>query len=271
MNQITLKNYAEITSRIDESAISILESATWNLEWIQFDDIEPNTQDLKILNAYFAKHPKVYLRGVEREWLEFLPNLQMINFLKFIPQDIELIKDRKIAGLTFEKESDKKYDFSSLLCFHETLEELSFTGDYKNREETIKQLFKLRKLYMESVKLNDLSFLENLKIECFYYYGSKIKDWNDLAKVTTMKEFRLKTNNNLENIDFITHWKNLEVLEFWYCSGLLRFPNCEHLTNLKKIILNDCNKLSDIEELKKLKNIHIQANGKMMPNKSYCK
>ena len=238
MNKITLKNYAEISSHINEDAISILESATWNIEWIQFYNIEPNIQDLKILNSYFKKYTKTYLRGVESEWLEFLPDLQLINFSKLIPQNIELIKDRKITGLQFEYEPDIKYDFSSLLCFCETLEELWFTGDYKNREETIKQLNNLKRLSMSSVKLNDLSFLENLKIEDFYYYGSKIKDWTDLAKVTTIKEFRLKTNTNLENIDFVTHWQDLEVLEFWYCSGLLRFPNCEHLTKLKKIILN---------------------------------
>lgn len=122
---------------------------------------------------------------------------------------------------------------------------------------------------MTSINLKNLSFLENLKIEDFYYYGSKVKDWSDLKNVSTIKRFRLKTNSNLDNLDFIVDWKNLEELELWYCSGLLRFPNCQCLKNLKKVILNDCNKLSEIEELKKLSNVHIRANGKSMPNKFY--
>lgn len=149
------------------------------------------------------------------------------------------------------------------------MEELSIATNYKNIEETVKQLIKLRKVSMTSINLKNLAFMENLKIEDFYYYDSRVKDWSDLAKVSTIKKFKLKTNTNLDNLDFITGWTNLEELELWYCSGLLRFPNCERLKKLEKIILNDCNKLSEIEELKKLKNIHIRANGKLMPNKFY--
>lgn len=269
MNKINLKNYAEITSHIDESAISILESVQWEFEWIQFFSLEPNIQDLKVVNEYFKKHPQVYLRGIEPEWLEFLPDLQMLNFQKLIPETIERIRNKKVVGLQFEYEPNIKSDFSIISSFQETLEELHITGNYKNIEETVKQLKRLRKLEMTSVACKTLSFLENLRIDDFYYYGSKIKDWSDLAKVTTIKKFKLKTNTNLENLDFITHWKELEELEFWYCSGLLRFPNCQHLEKLKKVLLYDCNKLSGIEELTKLKNVHIRANGKMMLNKFY--
>lgn len=80
MNEINLKSFADITSHIDESAISILESVKWELEWVQFSDIIPNEQDLRILNKYFKNHSRVYLRGIETEWLEFLPDLQMYNF-----------------------------------------------------------------------------------------------------------------------------------------------------------------------------------------------
>jgi len=269
MNKINLKNYAEIESHIDESAISILESVQWEFEWIQFHSFEPNAQDLKILNEYFKKHPRIYLRGVKTEWLEFLPDLQMLNFSYLLSENIELIKNRKIVGLQFEYEPDKKSDFSDILCFRETLEELRITGNYKNIEETVKQLTRLRKLAMTSVNLKTLSFVENLRIEDFYYYGSRIKDWSDLAKVSTIRKFKLKTNSNLENLDFITNWTELEELELWYCSGFLRFPNSNNLKSIKKVLLYDCNKLSDIEELKKLKNVHIRANGKIMPNKFY--
>ena len=84
MNKINLKSYAEIESHIDESAISILESVEWEFEWIQFQSLEPNAQDLKILNEYFKKHPRIYLRGIKTEWLEFLPDVQMLNFSTFV-------------------------------------------------------------------------------------------------------------------------------------------------------------------------------------------
>jgi Leucine-rich repeat (LRR) protein len=269
MNEIRITNYAEITSHIDESAISILESAQWQIEWIQFHSMESNVQDLKVLNEYFKRNKGTYLRSIEPDWLEYLPDLQMLNFTDFNSETLETIKDRKIRGLIFESEYHNKIDLSAVALFKETLEELRIAGNYKNVEETVKQLQKLHKLSMTSVNLKTLSFLENLKIDDFYYYGSRIKDWTDLANVTTIKRFYLKTNTNLDNLDFITDWTDLEELELWYCSGLLRFPNCENLKKLKKIYAYDCNKLSDIDELKKLKNVHIRANGKLMPNKFY--
>ena len=267
MSDISLKSYTKSKPYIDESAISFLDNMKF--EWIRFHALEPNIQDLMKLNDYFKNNAQIYLRGIKTEWLKYLPDVQMLNFSELIPENIELIKDRKIVGLKFEYEPDNKTDFSSVLYFQETLEELHITGNYNNIEETVRRLTNLRKLAMTSVHLNNLAFMEKLNISDFYYYGSRINDWSDLANVSTIRKFILKANTNLENLDFITHWTELEELELWHCSGLQHFPDINHLKKLKKVLLYNCSKLSDIEELKKLRNVYIRVNGKVMQNRYY--
>jgi hypothetical protein len=263
----------EFMQQIDADKVNYI---IFNYEYKDWVDGKkyPNENDLKILNNYFKKHKNSCFFGIsgDESWqIPLLPEVENFRLNVWNAEAIELLKSNVVRKLeiTHPPES-KKTDFAGLLHFKDTIEELSFAGDYKNMETTIGQLENLRALHFSSVKFKTLSFLENLKkLDDFSYYGSRIEDWSDLSKVISIKKLFIKTNTNLENIDFVSHLVNIEELELWYVSKLVRFPNCEHLKQLKKVLAYDCNRLSDIEELKKLKNVYIQANGKMMPNLFY--
>jgi len=48
---------------------------------------------------------------------------------------------------------------------------------------------------------------------------------------------------------------NLEFIELNQCPKITYFPNLEHLKNLRKILLSDNKRLTDLGELKKLENV----------------
>jgi hypothetical protein len=73
----------------------------------------------------------------------------------------------------------------------------------------------------------------------------------------------------LENIDFLKELKKLETLYLLYCSNIKRFPDLNGLKNLKDINATGCNRLEDIPEIKKLNNVEIHLNSKMLPEKFY--
>jgi hypothetical protein len=50
---------------------------------------------------------------------------------------------------------------------------------------------KMKKLEFDSVKLNNLNFLEGIKLEYFYNYGSRIKDFSYIKNIDTLKSLWL--------------------------------------------------------------------------------
>jgi hypothetical protein len=242
----------EISSHINNGAIKIIENMDLrNKKFIQFFYLfEPNDNDIKILNTFFKNHPEIYFRWIKTPWLKYLSNVEKFRF-DFTEENINSIKNYNVKGLYFENRLDKKCDFTILGQFKDTLEELSFEGEPKNIEETISQLKRLKKLHLISVRINDFKFLEGIGIEDFWNYGSKIKDWNYLSEMKTIKKLGIKTNRTLENIDFIKGLHNLEKLELTYVYKLSNFPNTDHLKKLKSIIIDQCNRLENVNEIRK--------------------
>jgi hypothetical protein len=262
MNKILSKfHLIEISSHINNDAIKIIENMDLeNKEFIQFFYLfEPDDNDIKIMNTFFKKHPEIYFRWIKTPWLKYLSNVEKFR-LDFTNENIDLIKNYTVKGLYFENKLNKKCDFTIIEQFKDTLEELSLEGEPKNIERTIKQLKKLKKLHLISVRVDNFKFLEGIDIEDFWNYGSKVKEWDYLSEIKTIKKLGIKTNRTLENIDFIKGLNNLERLELEYLMKLNSFPNVDHLKKLNSIIISQCNRLENINEIKKINN-GVRANG----------
>jgi hypothetical protein len=59
-------------------------------------------------------------------------------------------------------------------------------------------------------------------------------------------------------------------LDLWWCSKIKCFPDLSGLRRLNKIEVQECKRLEDITELKKLKNIKIRVSGKMLPDGGFA-
>jgi hypothetical protein len=176
-----------------------------------------------------------------------LPNVEKFRF-DFTEENINSIKGNTVKGLYFENKLNKKCDLAIIKQFKDTLEELTFEGDPKNIETTINQLKKLKKLHLISVRIDNFNFLEGIGIEDFWNYGSKVNDWSYLSEMKTIKKLGIKTNRTLENIDFVKRLHNLERLELTYVYKLSNFPDIVHLKKLDTIIIDQCNRLENIDE-----------------------
>lgn len=256
-----------IHSTIDEAILTELKNYEFAVKFISFYNYEPKTEDLKILNEYFKTNKDVFLRFVEKDYLQYLPDLENIEYTKFESSMFDELKHlKKLSRIDFRKLYEK-LDLTPLLEYKETLTSLAFEGDLiKNGEQTISQLDNLKEVTFLSSKFKDFNFLSSLKLETFKYFGSRTTKYEDIKNVKTLKHFWLKTNTKWEDFDFLSELENLETIELWYVSSIRHFPKCFHLKNLKKVIAIECNKLENIDELEKLQNCYIRANGKSLKN-----
>jgi hypothetical protein len=271
MNKFTNKGYfIEITSHIDNKFIGFVEKTDLiNVEWVQFS-IETNENDINVMNIFYKKYPQIYLRfrnTLNYKWIKYLPDLQKFRFENFSNENIDIIKNNKVFGLYFELQISKKDDLTVLHQFSETLEELHLSGLIKNIDKIIVPLRQLKNLGFESVKMDNLNFLEGIKLEYFYNYGSRIKDFSYIGNIDTLKSLYLKTNTTLDNIDFIEKLSNLEKILLMYISKITYFPKLDNLKNIKSVILSYCNRISNIDELKKLNGVEIKVFGEKIKYK----
>jgi hypothetical protein len=268
MNKFTNQGiFIEIVSHIDGNIIDLIKATNLNkVEWVQFRTMEPNENDLVIINDFFKEFPEIYLRWINPNWLKYLPNLQKFR-MSFMIESFEKIKNHKVVGLYLENSLSKKDDLTIINQFNETLEELHIEGEAKNADKIISQFKRLKKLGLSSVKLNDLNFLENINLEYFYNYGSRVKDFSYLGNINSLKTLYLKTNTTLDNLDFIANLSKLEYILIMYFSNITYFPNSERLKNIKNITLAYCNRLENIEEIKKLENVEVRVSGKLVKYK----
>jgi hypothetical protein len=151
-------NFVEINSHIDNNVLELIEKTDLkNVEWIQFYSIEPNENDIKVINNFFKKFPQIYLRWIEPSWIKYLPDLQKFMF-DFTNENIEKIKNHNVLGLSFEHPLSKKDDLKVLYQFSETLQEIYLEGDIKNADEIISHFRKLKSLSLLSIKIENLNF-----------------------------------------------------------------------------------------------------------------
>jgi len=249
------------------------------LSVIQFSDVKPDEKTLHHLNELVFKDRKdITLRvyGYGDSWKDIgflarLPELERFDwdsdqFLSFDP----LYKLKKLVSLGMGFGCPKpKISVAFLADFKETLTAINMLGDYKDFIETIPKLVNLSTIWLSTMKLKDFGFLAGLPIETLANYGGRVNSFDFVNQLKTIRHIWIKTNATLADFDFISELPLLETIEMYYVSKLIRFPKCDHLPNLTKVVASDCNRLCDISEVRKLKNCNISLYGKKVPGKFY--
>ena len=257
-------NHISINGSITEKDVDYILTCTDPIEWIVFYGYEDSPENLKLLNRFFQSNPHVYMTYVGKDQLQYIPNVQNITFYQFEESLFDELKYVKHVNGIDLKSLKNKIDLSPLLAYKDTLTELYFEKDIKKTSEAvISQLTNLKKVGFISSKFSSFSFLKELPIESFFLYGSRTKDYADLALLSELKHFRLKTNTTWSDFDFLRKLTKLENIDIQYCSAITHFPQLDHLEHLNKVFV-DGNKLEGVSELWKLKNCKVYATGKIL-------
>jgi len=248
------------------------------LKVFQFHDFKPDNRTLKHLNEIlFANRKDVSLRvfgdtiWTDISCLKELPEVQRLDWEVDVFGSVEPLRSlKKVVHLGLGLERPKpKIDLQFLLEFRNTLESLSLAGDYKSEHSVIPQLYGLKSAWFVSTKLADFGLLDGLPIETLGNYGGRVKSFDFVRNLKSLKRLWIKTNATLGSIDFIEELPNLERIELYFLSKIARFPKCDHLKKLELILAHECNRLSDISELQTLSGVKISVSGKAIKKHSY--
>jgi hypothetical protein len=245
-----------------ESSIVEMLAASPTLKVFQFHDVKPNEQTLRLLNdLLFSNRKDITLRvyGYSDTWAD-------INFLRSLPELERFDFDTKVFGSNEPLYSLKrlvhlglgftqpkpKITIEFLADFAGSIESLSLEGDYRDLRNTIPRLSKLNTVWFSSTKLENLEFLDGLKLRTFGNYGGRVKNFECLRRITTLKRLWLKTNATLESIDFVEDLLELESLELYYLAKIKSIPRLDKHKKIQRVMAYACNRLSDISSLKSL-------------------
>ena len=183
----------------------------------------------------------------------------------FDDETLELIKRKKIKHLIFRISPKEKFDLTKLLQFSGTLEKLSLRGgNYTSLEKMFNEMPKLTYLDADTQKIEFSLIAENSVLEYLGMEGAKTKEWEGITNLKNLKDLYINGNIALENIDFLLSLSNLEKIRLYNCSKITQIPDLSGLKKLKSVSVEICNRLEDISELKKLENIEIHISGKMI-------
>lgn len=250
-----------------------------SLRVIQFHESIPDKFSLKVFNEIAFKTRKdltLRVYGYQDTWRDIsllyeLPEVERFDWDSDVIGSLQpLYSVKKLTHLGLGLIQPKpKVSLSFVADFSDTIQSLSIAGDFRDLTSTIPKLNYLTRIWFASTKLDGFDFLENLSIETLGNYGGRVRSFEFIRKLQTLRKIHIKTNPTLKSIDFIEHLPQLEWIEFLYLSKIVTFPRCDHLKNLKGVLAYECNRLSDISELKKLEGIKVSVSGKALKGRHY--
>lgn len=175
-------------------------------------------------------------------------DLKDYSFIKGLSKDLEelqILADNMKGSIVF--------DCCWLLRFSK-LKKLYLGKKAKKNIKMITNLTQLKSLSLRGIKLNDLSFLKDLKLECFSLLWCGMNDLSVLKEFQSLKYLELWRILKLDDISFISSLKNLETLKLQDLRHITSLPDLSELKHLKSIYLInmpiDLNSLD--EELRKI-------------------
>lgn len=248
------------------------------LKRIQFHEARPSRKTLELINEIvFARRKDVALRvyGYGDEWadisfLSLLPELERFNWETdtFGPlEPLYLLKRLTALGLGFSNAKKKALSLRFLTDFTQSLEGVTLMGDYKHIE-SLGELTNLKLAWFASTKLENFDFITHLPLETFGNYGSRVKSFDSLTAIKSIKSLWIKAHNNLTEIDFVRGLTNLERLELFWLPRLVRLPDLSHLEKLKYIQVFQGKRFEDYSGALNLRNCHITVSGPLIrPNR----
>lgn len=200
---------------------------------VEFDRIEEYLDfyhNNKDIHFRIALHP-----SQNKECLDFLSdfkNLKDVSFSKYFSQDIDLSNFLKINSI--EK-----------LRLHKL-----------NKPIDLSNLIKLKYLDIEwSKNIEGLRNCKELVQLVLWHFNPKSKGFSDIYDIPNLQHLTLY-HSNIQNLNGITKFNKLKILELDYMKNLIDVSSLIHLkSHLKELILDHCKKVKDFSILTELKNL----------------
>lgn len=174
-------------------------------------------------------------------------NLDNLDFLYDFEDNLT---ELSIAGVKLKK---TKLDF---LPKFKNLETLCIEGQYENLHQ-ISHLTELRRLYLRSVRTENLEFLLGLKkLWLLDVKLGRMTDMSALTQVPGIKQLTLCQLRGLEDLSFISQMTNLQYLSLISIKNLEKLPSFEYLKKLRRVFLENLRDLRDFKSLESAPGLH---------------
>lgn len=248
----------QVTSPVTTESLETIEK--WGT--IQFSGYsrDPNLGefDFRNINAFLQQRPDVTFRAygldvdenANLDFLQFLPNLRhvsldssyrMTNFegLRFLPAELQTL----CLGQT-----KKKLSLNFLGRFKE-LRQLYLEGHQKD-VEVVSQLTSLRKLYINSLKLPDLTLFESLsRLIILGIYLGGTTNLAALPKIGEIRSLDLVQIRGLTDLSPLAEMPHLEYLLLQNLNRVEGLPSLKRLQHLKRVELTNVKGVTDLSPL----------------------
>ena len=264
----TTDNIIKIEEQLSTAQLSELEQIVIKepeLLYITFSKQQPSDVWKAINRIIVAGNPFLQLdfsndkgwgEWADLSFLEHLPDLQRLIINEWHLQDLS-----PIANLTKLKKVLFQGEFKSAKASLKPLAGLRNIEDFSSNHikdiETISNFTKIKKLSIEKIKTSNLDFVQTLNdLESFYCKGSdKITDFSGLYHLPKLAFATFIKNYKAENIEFITHLKNVKRLSIMDFNLVEVIPSLKNLTNLEYFKVNTLKNLNDIRGIADAKNL----------------
>jgi hypothetical protein len=193
------------------------------------------------------------LYGYDGIWkdLGFLTQLGSLKRLRIEESELETLSSiselEDLRYFSLEK-SYKRLSIRPLEKFL-NLQELTIEGE-KKEIEVVSKLVNLKKLSLLSYQKADMSIFKNLNnLEKFLVSGGSIENHEHISTFTNLKYLFLNNLKQINDIDFVVYLKSLVFLYLGRFLNLRELPEFRNCENLKKIEIEHCNKIVNLESI----------------------
>ena len=135
------------------------------------------------------------------------------------------------------------------------LESLS-VYNYSKGIKVISNLTNLKEVALCGISIKDVDFLASLpNLEYLWFQGTRLKSYESFCKLKQLKAINFFLSRTIEDIDFLSEMTSLQYIGFTDCSKISSFPDLTDLDKLRRVYLDNVNRLEDITGLSKAPNI----------------
>lgn len=203
-----------------------------------FEDIIQtiNSEDIEAITLNCA-------RGWMREDVSFLSCLPRIKNLSVITSNVENIT--AIENMELLEELELTATIKDSINFRSLKNLKTCYLHWWNSAANIFECNWLKELHLDELKIKNVSEIE------------------ELSNLVSLEKLVI-SNSNIKSLSWLKSLKQLKELELINCRSLTDFSEISNLTNLNKLQIEGCNKLSELRFLKALPNLEwldLSSNG----------
>lgn len=233
------------------------------------------TEDLRLINDFFAKHPDVLLRvykGYHSKWnfnLNFLSQVPAVRHLHIdansgdlndfqhlahLPKDLQSLCIDTLAAFSDKKLDRIKQNTQALEQFT-SITTLTLCGKL-GQLEFLSAMQKLEKLELWRNGLKNLNGIELAQnITQLKLFSAGIKDLSAVSALSRLESLEVWNQRNLTDWSALGKLKKLKKLYFVSCGSKLPMVSLETFKALRVLVIDKLNNKSDMALISKAPNL----------------